>query len=111
LYHISYTGVPQIGKGTPEDNVELITVPPVLVQVPPGVSVMAPPQSLLAGAGSVTQILNVPFVVGIAFGEYNLTKYVLPTVKPVALMLPEPGLGITPLQEIDVRPAQLPEKS
>jgi hypothetical protein len=79
--------------------------------VTPGIKEMAPPQSSFAGAGLVTQMVKVPFVVGTAFGEYNLTKYVLPIVNPVALMLPEPGLGITALQETETRPAQLPEKS
>ena len=111
LYHTSYTGVPQIGNEGPADKVAPTTLPGVFVHVVPGVNTTAPAQLSLAGGGSVMQIVKVPFVVGTAFGEYNLTKYVLPIVNPAALMLPEPGLGITPLHEIDARPAQVPEKS
>lgn len=73
LYHTSYPGVPQPdGAGTPVESVEPITLPCVFVHVAPGVKAIAPPQSSLAGAGSVTQIVKVPFVVGTAFDAYNL---------------------------------------
>ncbi len=66
LYQTSEVTPAEQPAGILADRVEPTKFPRVLEQVVPEVSVTAPEQSLLAGAGSVTQILNVPFVVGIA---------------------------------------------
>jgi len=50
-----------------------MTLPCVLTQVPEEVKAIAPAQLSFAGAGSVTQILKVPLLVGTALVEYTLT--------------------------------------
>ena len=58
LYQTSYTGVPQIGKGTGDDNVEPITFPAVLVQEAPGVNEIAPEQLSLLNSFHDTMLLS-----------------------------------------------------
>jgi len=59
LYQTSYTGAPQLGAGIPPVKVEPTTLPEVFVHapIPPEVNAMAPAQSLLVIAASVTHIV------------------------------------------------------
>src|SRR5450432_2910093 len=66
-YHTSYTGAPQAGAGMPADKVAPTILPCILVQVVPEVNVTAPAQSSFTGAGSVTQILNIPATFGLVY--------------------------------------------
>jgi hypothetical protein len=63
LYHTSYTtGAVQGAIAMTPSLVAPYILPVVLEQVKPDVSETAPAQALFAGAGSITQILNVVWV-------------------------------------------------
>jgi len=63
-----------VGAGIEEDRVEPTTFPAVLLQVVPEISVTAPAQSSLTGAGSSTQILKLPLDAGSAVEKTLINK-------------------------------------